>query len=106
MWCERRNVPRGADTHCSPVHSIAIKHMASAFMISKWLKREFGCIPHLLKALVGVNVVQPLQLVVVQHQGGRVENQLRRGAAQLLQVGPGEVQGVGIRPRALNSFLA
>lgn len=98
MWCERRNVPRGADT---ALKSIAIKHMA--FMNSK---REIGCIPHLLKALVGVNVVQPLQLVVVQHQGGRVEDQLGRGAAQLLQVGPGEVEGVGVRPRALNSVLA
>ena len=61
---------------------------------------------HLLKALVGVDVVQPLQLVVVQHQGGRVQDQLGRGAAQLLQVGPGEVQGVGVRPWALHSFLA
>ena len=75
--------------------SIAIKHMA--FMIS---------ISHLLKALIGVDVVQPLELVVVQHQGGRVQDQLGRGAAQLLQVSPGDIKGVGIRPRALNSFLA
>ena len=39
----------------------------------------------LLKALVGVDVVQPGQLVVVQHQRGRVQDQLRRGAVQLLQ---------------------
>ena len=61
---------------------------------------------HLLKALVGVDVVQPLQLVVVQHQGGRVQDQLGRGAAELLQVGPGQVQRVGVRPGALHSFLA
>ena len=39
----------------------------------------------LLKALVGVDVVQPGQLVVVKHQRGRVQDQLRRGAVQLLQ---------------------
>ena len=53
-------------------------------------------VSHLLKALVCVDVVQALELVVVQHQGGRVEDQLRRGAAELLHPGPGQVQGVGV----------
>ena len=75
-------------------------------VVSEHILLQVTVLSHLLKALVGVDVVQSLQLVVVQHEGGRVQDQLGGGAAQLLQVGPGEIQGVGIRARALNSFLA
>ena len=56
---------------------------------------------HLLKALVGVNVVQPDQVVVVQQEAGRVQDQLRGGAGQLVQALAAEVQGVRVSPGAL-----
>ena len=56
----------------------------------------------LLKALVGVDVVQPGQLVVVQHQRGRVQDQLRRGARQFVQALAGEVQSVRVSAGALD----
>ena len=56
---------------------------------------------HLLKALVGVNVVQPDQVVVVQQEAGRVQDQLRGGASQLVQALAAEVQGVRVSPGAL-----
>ena len=56
----------------------------------------------LFKALVGVYVVQPDQVVVVQQEGGRVQDQLRRGAGQLVQAGAGEIQGVRVSAGALD----
>lgn len=57
----------------------------------------------LFKALVGVDVVEPGELVVVEEEGGRVQDQLRGGPGQLLHLPLGEVQGVRVphhtRPR-------
>ena len=37
---------------------------------------------YLFKALVGVDVVEPGELVVVEEEGGRVQDQLRGGPGQ------------------------
>ena len=47
-----------------------------------------------------MNVVQPDQVVVVQQEAGRVQDQLGGGAGELVQALAGQVQGVRVRPRA------
>ena len=47
-------------------------------------------------------VVQPDQVVVVQQEGGRVQDQLRRGARQFVQALAGEVQSVRVSAGALD----
>ena len=47
-------------------------------------------------------VVQPDQAVVVQQEGGRVQDQLRRGAGQSVQALAGEVQSVRVSAGALD----
>ena len=47
-------------------------------------------------------VVQPDQVVVVQEEGGRVQDQLRGGARQLVQALAGEVQSVRVSAGALD----
>ena len=43
-----------------------------------------------------MNVVQPDQVVVVQQEAGRVQDQLRGGAGELVQALAGQVQGVRV----------
>ena len=54
---------------------------------------------YLLNALVGVNVVQPLEAVVVKDEGHGGQGAFRRGPGQLGQLLRRQVEGVGIEVR-------
>ena len=51
---------------------------------------------YLFKALVGVDVVEPGELVGVEDEGGGVEDELGGGPGQLLHLPVGEVEGVRV----------